>query len=251
MEYAAFLVLFVVGPTVALLTVASVRRGLFRSRSLVAVGLMVGAALAYTIPWDNYLISQGVWWYGDGILLRIWHAPLEEYLFIALQPLLTAVWLYRADLDGVTDDNPTAPRVAGAVVCLAVAAWGLTALSVDPGRYLGAILAWAAPVVALQWAVGGGVLWREWRLVAYGVGPPTVYLCAADRLAIGRGIWTISPDHTTGVAILGLPVEEATFFLVTNLMLVQGIVLFHWLSDRWGLLAAADEPTERLVETPG
>jgi len=251
MEYAAFLVLFVVGPTVALLTVASVRRSVGRPRALVGVALMVGAALVYTIPWDNYLISRGVWWYGDGILLRIWHAPLEEYLFIGLQPLLTAVWLYRADLDGVTDANPTVPRVAGVVVCLVVAGWGLAALTANWGRYLGAILAWAAPVVALQWAVGGGVLWREWRLLAYGVGPPTVYLCATDRLAIGRGVWTISPEHTTGVAVLGLPVEEATFFLVTNLMLVQGIVLFHWLSDRWGLLAGAGEPTDRHVETPG
>ncbi len=251
MEYAAFLVLFVVVPTVVVLTVASVRRAITRPRALVAVTLMIGAALAYTIPWDNYLISQGVWWYGDGILLRIWHAPLEEYLFIALQPLLTAVWLYRADLDSVTDANPTGPRVVGAVACLAVAVAGAAVLTADWGRYLGAILAWAAPVLALQWAVGGGVLRREWRLLAYGVGPPTVYLCAADRLAIGRGIWTISPDHTTGAAILGLPVEEATFFLVTNLMLVQGIVLFHWLSDRWNLLADPDPAADRIAETPG
>jgi len=49
MEYAAFLVLFVVGPTVALLTVASVRRSVGRPRALVGVALMVGAALVYLL----------------------------------------------------------------------------------------------------------------------------------------------------------------------------------------------------------
>jgi len=251
MQYAAFLVLFVVAPTAVLLTGASVRRSLGRRRALVGVALMVGAALAYTIPWDNYLVAAGVWWYGDGILARVWHAPVEEYAFIALQPLLTAVWLYRADVDAVGDRNPLPARGAGAVAWLAVALAGLAALTTSWGYYLGAILAWAAPVLALQWGVGGGVLWRDRRLLAYGVVPPTVYLCLADRLAIGRGIWTISPAHTTGVTVLGLPVEEATFFLVTNCMLVQGLVLFHWLSERWNLLPATDRTTDRRAEAPG
>jgi hypothetical protein len=32
--------------------------------------------------------------------------------------------------------------------------------------------------------------------------------------------------------VAGLPVEEATFFLVTNLFVVQGLVLFQWVLDR-------------------
>jgi lycopene cyclase domain-containing protein len=251
MEYAGFLLAFVIVPTALLLASRSVRRSMGARRAAVGVALMIGAALTYTIPWDNYLISRGVWWYGDGVLFRIGYAPVEEYAFIALQPLLTAAWLYRADLDGVSQANPTAARVLGAVGCLAVAAGGAALLTVDGGLYMGAILAWAAPVLALQWAVGGGVLYRERRLLAVAVGVPTLYLCTADRLAIGRGIWTISSDHTTGLLIGGLPVEEATFFLVTNLMLVQGLILFHWLSERWDLLAPAERPTERGVETPG
>jgi lycopene cyclase domain-containing protein len=251
MEYAGFLLAFVVVPTVALLSSRSIRRSIGARRALVGVGLMVGAALSYTIPWDNYLISQGVWWYGDGVLFRIGYAPIEEYAFITLQPLLTATWLYRTDLDSVTQSNPTVARALGAVACLAVAVGGWALLSVEGGYYMGAILAWAAPVAALQWAVGGGVLWRERRLLTVAVGVPTLYLCVADRLAIGRGIWTISPEHTTGILIGGLPVEEATFFLVTNLMLVQGLVLFHWLSERWGLLTPTERATDRGVETLG
>lgn len=50
MEYAAFLALFVVAPTVALLARSRVRRSIGRWRALTGVSLMVGAALAYTIP---------------------------------------------------------------------------------------------------------------------------------------------------------------------------------------------------------
>ena len=46
-----------------------------------------------------------------------------------------------------------------------------------------------------------------------------------DRLAIGLGIWEISPQYTTGWHLFGLPIEEAVFFLITNLMVVQGLAL--------------------------
>jgi lycopene cyclase domain-containing protein len=54
---------------------------------------------------------------------------------------------------------------------------------------------------------------------------PTLYLWVIDRIAIGNGIWRISDAYTTGIQLFGLPIEEATFFLVTNLLVVQGISL--------------------------
>jgi lycopene cyclase domain-containing protein len=255
-SYAALLVVFVAVPIAVL-----VRRGRRERRrhAAVATGLMVAAALVYTTPWDNYLIGQGVWWYGDGaVTVRIWLAPIEEYLFIALQPVLAALWCYHrgwadagtagndpAAADVTTDggyatttvprDTPTMafPRVAGALAWFAVAGLGGWALISGRAYYLGAILAWAAPVLALQWAIGGGFLWTIRRRLALLVVVPTTYLWAVDWLAIELGIWVISPTHTIGVDPLGLPVEEMTFFLVTNLLVVQGIVLFHRVVERW------------------
>ena len=71
------------------------------------------------------------------------------------------------------------------------------------------------------------------RTVALGVAVPTVYLWIIDRIALATGIWHISPTYTTGIALFGLPIEEALFFLVTNLFVVQGLVLFRWVVDRW------------------
>jgi hypothetical protein len=39
--------------------------------------------------------------------------------------------------------------------------------------------------------------------------------------------WSISESFATGMYLFRLPVEEALFFLVTNIMVVWGILLFE------------------------
>ena len=57
------------------------------------------------------------------------------------------------------------------------------------------------------------------------VGGPTLYLWFADRIAIGAGTWSINPALTVPWRPFGLPLEEAVFFLCTNLVLVNGLLL--------------------------
>ncbi|PSQ17110.1 hypothetical protein BRD00_08765 [Halobacteriales archaeon QS_8_69_26] len=136
----------------------------------------------------------------------------------------------RTDADPATGGQGIRGVLLGGGAGLAVTVAGALALS-GPTYYLGAILAWGGPVLGLQWAVGGTYLLSVRRHVLWAVGPPVVYLCAIDRLAIGWGLWTIEPVRSTGLTVAGLPVEEATFFLVTTLMVVQGLVLFHWVFE--------------------
>jgi len=245
--YVEFLLVFL-GPALVLLAAIAGLAGSAHRRNVYpsAVAVVVLLALAYTIPWDNYLIARGVWWYGDGTVTHtIWNAPLEEYAFIVLQPLVTALWLRLLAL-GDLGDAPSVEtlaiggrrRAAGIVGGLVVGAVGLALLTVQTGFYLGAILAWAAPVLAIQWAFGWPQLLRRGRTVLLAVAVPTAYFCAADLVAIRLGIWELSPLHTTGVTLAGLPIEEALFFLVTNVFVVQGLVLYAWLVERWHTLAA-------------
>jgi lycopene cyclase domain-containing protein len=200
------------------------------------VAIITAVALAYTTPWDNYLIARGVWWYADGsTLVHLGHAPIEEYLFIVAQPWLTALWLSHLSLpnEWPTVDRPITSRVVATALAVVLGVLGWRMLGSDVTFYLGAIVVWAAPVLALQWAVGAPQLWARRRLVALGTLVPTTYLCVADRIAIEYGIWVLSEQYTTGLTVGGLPVEEATFFLVTNLFVVQGLVLYRWVLDRW------------------
>jgi len=86
-------------------------------------------------------------------------------------------------------------------------------------------LAWALPVILGMWAIGHALLWRAWRLLVVGTLVPTVYFSAADAVAIHSHIWTLNPQRIVGLRLGPLPLEEAVFFLVTNLMTVQGLVL--------------------------
>jgi lycopene beta-cyclase len=64
------------------------------------------------------------------------------------------------------------------------------------------------------------------RAMSLGILVPTLYLWFADTVAIRLGIWDIAERYTYGPRPLGLPIEEAVFFLVTNILVVQGLVLF-------------------------
>jgi len=214
------------------------------SRRDVFTGTLVlaGLALVYTTPWDNYLIERGVWWYGEGaVLVRFGAAPLGEYLFFLLQPLLVGLWAARFPVQTTRSLSVSLPeRALGLAGAGVVAAAGLALLGSDSGLYLGSLLVWSAPILAIQWAFGWPFLVAEGRAVAAGTLVPTLYLWIVDRAAIGLGLWTISERYTTGldVPLLGLPIEEAVFFLLTSLFVVQGLVLYVWLVDR---LRAAEQ----------
>lgn len=198
-----------------------------------ALGVLTVVAFAYTFPWDHHLVASGVWGYPPGrVLATLGVVPVEEAAFFVVQTLatglLTLAWLRRGPGRGhrAGAEAPSAvARAVPAAVALAAAAAGLLLLPSEPGRYLGLILVWAAPVLAVQWSFGADLLWTRRRLFAAAVAAPTLWLWAADRVAIGRSIWWISPDLTLGWRPAGLPVEEAVFFLVTNLLVVGGVML--------------------------
>ncbi len=194
-------------------------------------------ALGYTAPWDNYLVARGVWTYREERILAAWklgYVPLEEYIFFVLQTILTALIFFhfasRAPAEASRITAPAGgafrPGTIGALsMLLLTVAGGAAIFSGGRWLYFGLISAWAGPVLALHWAIGGRSLWAARRLITRAVSFATVYLWIVDAIAIDWEIWAISPHYSLGVTILGLPLEEAWFFLLTNLLVVQGLVL--------------------------
>ncbi len=95
--------------------------------------------------------------------------------------------------------------------------------------YLILILAWAMPVITVQWLLGGDLVIRRWKVLVPGILLPTIYLTVADSFALRAGTWTISPTQSLNswLPLIGVPIEEAVFFLVTNTLLIQGLILFR------------------------
>lgn len=221
MTYLQFHLSFLLPPILALLLWARPR-----PPRIWAYLLMPLIALVYTTPWDNYLVWRGVWGYPEGrILLRLGYVPLEEYLFFLLQPLLSGALLLRL-AGSPPPPGPGVFRVLGGGAWLLASASGVLLLALG-GKvlYLGLILAYFAPVFLLQWAYGGDLLWAWRRPLLLGVALPVLYLWVADGWAIREGIWWISEAYTLGLEAYGLPLEEMVFFLVTNLAVVQGLLL--------------------------
>jgi lycopene beta-cyclase len=238
MTYFGFLLTFLAIP-IALL-IAAQRWTLIRHK-WASIGLMVALALVYTTPWDNYLVATRVWWYDPKLVtgLVLGWVPIEEYTFFVLQPILVGLWLLLWQ-PRMEPSNRVAARGPG--LALAGAAWlgavGALLLGWQPGTYLALELAWALPPIMLQLAFGGDLLWRYGRLVLVGILPVTLYLSAADALAIGWGTWTIDPAQSTGLLLGGvLPVEEFIFFLLTNTLVTFGLVLI-WAPESRARLAA-------------
>lgn len=201
-----------------------------------ALALVAVLAFIYTLPWDHLLIRWGVWGYPPGrVAATIFGVPLEECAFFLIQPVLAGSWtVVLARIGGAA--LRAGPRIAsgravsawspvGAAAGLAVTAAGAGLLLRTETLYLGMILAWSGPVLALQWGLAGRLLLRQLRLLILAVAAASIYLWIADRIAIGAEIWHISETYTTGFVPLGLPVEEAVFFLVTNVLVVQGLLM--------------------------
>lgn len=240
MTYLQFLLIFII-PLVIFEAV------LFRKindsdKSYVLRGICLLALLAvvYTTPWDNYLIMTHVWSYEEHrVIGKIGYVPIEEYSFFVLQSFLSGFWVYFIQRKMAVTSVPDARvGIKNAVVVLLVLLWLLSIqfLQVESSRYMGLILVWAVPVMILQWVVGGQYLVSNLKVYMWGLIPPTLYLCIVDAIAIYLHVWKISMTQTMGIHFGPLPLEEATFFLVTNVMLVQGLVLFIAMKDVYPIL---------------
>jgi lycopene cyclase domain-containing protein len=197
-----------------------------------AIALHVAIALVYTTPWDNYLVATRVWWYDPALVagFTIGWVPIEEYTFFILQPVLGGLWLwlligrFRAGQTPLRSSLRFWLTLAAGIIWMGAAA--MLALGWQPGTYLALELVWALPPIALQLAFGADILWRNRSRLLLAIVPLTLYLSAADALAISWGTWTISPVKSLNIFVGGiLPLEELIFFLLTNTLVAFGLTL--------------------------
>lgn len=93
---------------------------------------------------------------------------------------------------------------------------------------MGLILIWACPFALLTWSLGGlFMLALPWTSTLFPILATTGYLWAVDEGALRRGTWSIESGTKLGFTVFGhLEVEEAVFFLATNVLIVFGLGAF-------------------------
>ena len=241
MTYFGFLLTYIVPPILILAAIVWWDRQQQRqfpdalrawSPTLVMLAHVLVAVL-YTTPWDNYLVASKVWWY-DPALVTGWligWVPIEEYSFFVLQTILTSLWIWvlapRIKASEQTTHAGQSVRWLALFLCATL--W-LISLFLWLShwhniQYLSITLSWALLPVMVQIGFGGDILWKQRKLVFWAIAVPTLYLSLVDALAIDAGTWTIAPDQSTNIMLGTLPLEEAVFFFVTNLLIVLGTIL--------------------------
>ncbi|KZF20461.1 terpenoid synthase [Xylona heveae TC161] len=230
-------------PPAILLTL--VTRPLLTLLDVYKIIFLILVALISTIPWDSYLIRAGIWTYPASVILgpTLFDIPAEEIFFFVIQtystsllyillskPVFFPVYLPgRQDRDRERGILLLSWRTLGQVVlvCTFAASCGLIYRG-GRGTYLGLIIAWAVPFLLLLWSLGYQFILRLSLLnTLVPVLVPTFYLWIIDTIELKRGTWVIESGTKLDLTLwTGLEIEEATFFLITNTMIVFGLIAF-------------------------
>ncbi len=203
------------------------------NKAKAGMALLLFLAITYTTPWDSYLIHQNIWSYEPGrVLGTLFKIPFEEYFFFFVQTLVGCcftAWVLQKNKASKDHALKISPLHLGSLF-IALAMTAVLALTWPQSadlRYLALIVFWALPILFLQWSLGLPILLKEKKVWMISVTALTTYFCIADSIAVQQEIWTFPAETISGWKLFNLlPVEEALFFLVTNLMVVQGFILF-------------------------
>lgn len=237
MSYLKFHAVFTL-PVLGLLLLAVQWQGALTAYGA-AAGVILGIVMVFTSPWDNYAVAHRIWDFPpDRVWFRVRYLPIEEYAFFVIQSLqvmaLCVVLLQASDVAAST--APASPRstlhwIAAGFVLAVWAMVGRKGQGIHRRRpslhYAWHLLFWFAPVVLLQWAIAGDIIWADhWLTVGVATLGIGTYLSLADLYAVRQGIWFFDRQQITGHYIAGiLPWEEVAFFYITSLVVAQSFVM--------------------------
>ncbi|KAI3320780.1 hypothetical protein HD806DRAFT_504943 [Xylariaceae sp. AK1471] len=201
--------------------------------------VLILTAFFATLPWDSYLIRHGIWTYPPDAILgpRLFGVPVEELFFFVIQTYITTMLyillnkpiLHAQFLTNRKESSSKARRIRSfgqVLLSVAAIAGAILVGRGGEGTYVGLILVWACPFALLTWTFSGYFLIKlPLACIATPICLPTLYLWVVDELALGRGTWAIESGTKLGWRLWGnLELEEAVFFLLTNALIVFGLV---------------------------
>ncbi|KAI1437819.1 hypothetical protein GGR50DRAFT_606492 [Xylaria sp. CBS 124048] len=198
-------------------------------------------AFLSALPWDSYLVRHGIWTYHPDAILgpRLFAVPAEEVFFFFIQTYITAL-IYILCNKAILHpqflvngrDAPCSVyrtrRLGQLVLSAAVVTGAVLLREGGGGTYMGLILVWACPILLLSLTLSGYFMIQlPTASVAIPICLPTLYLWVVDERALSRGTWVIGSKTKLGWNLWGsLALEEAVFFLLTNVLVVFGLVAF-------------------------
>jgi 15-cis-phytoene synthase / lycopene beta-cyclase len=203
-------------PIIGVLTL--ITRPFINRLEIFKIGCITTAAVLYSVPLYNYYVYNGVKTYSpESVLAVIGNVPVEEYMLVVVQSVLTSLWasmfvLWSTPCLNFNYDKRSYQLIRWLPITLlsTVTAAGYTmVVSAQDKFYLGCILLWASPAIMIMWYGAGNFFVKKIIPSSIAIAGPTLYMCWIH--------WTTAKNHNdSGV----LALEELLFFFVTNLMVV-------------------------------
>ncbi|THW55265.1 Lycopene beta-cyclase, partial [Aureobasidium pullulans] len=236
-DYALVHVKYTIPPAIAL---TLLYRPLLTRLDVYKILFLITIAVVSTTPWDSYLIRTRIWSYPENAVIgpKVFDIPLEELFFFVIQtyntsilylllskPTFHPVYLRRQE----KNDRWKYMKLAGQLLLGLLMKKAITLIREEgAGTYMGLILAWAVPFLLLLWSLAYQfILGLPITNTLLPILLPTLYLWIVDTLALRRGTWVIESGTKLGTHLWpGLEIEEAVFFLLTNTLIVFGLVAF-------------------------
>lgn len=209
---------------------ALITRPFLDRAEIVKIALISSVGFIHTTLWANYVISNGVWTFSnDRIAGVVGLIPIEVYMFLIVQSLLTTLWglitvrwstpCFRFNMD---EHSYRTIRWLPILFLGFLTAYGCK-LAV-PGKdtfYLGCIFWGASPMMMFLWYGGGNFFLKKIVPSSVAIIVPTIYYCWIDQIARKNGIWSINETNCVKLNVAeNLPMEHALFFLVTNAIII-------------------------------
>ena len=191
------------------------------------LGLIIHLIIAvlYTVPWDNYLIKNGIWYYDEKLITgTIFLIPIGEYLFILLQTTLICLIISPATFR-YNKNTCFKYSSKGLYIGLLFILIGVILILFTKSFYLSLILLWASVPFTVQLSVGFNVLKDNIWVISKYCFLFTFYFSIIDSYALGN-IWFIAERTSLGINIGNIPIEEIIFFCCTSLFVLNGMCLW-------------------------
>ncbi|MCJ1285905.1 hypothetical protein MMC26_005247 [Xylographa opegraphella] len=238
-DYALVHLFYTIPPAIAL---TLLYRPFLTRLDVYKILFLIIIAVVATTPWDSYLIHNRVWTYPTNAIIgpTLFSIPAEEIFFFVIQTYNTSLLylifstptFHPVYLCGESVNGGRALRkwrwLGQAILIVGILSGVNLVAKKGEGFYLGLILVWAGPFVLLLWTLAYQfLLGLPWTNTILPITAPTLYLWIVDTLALKRGTWVIESGTKLGWHLWdGLEIEEAVFFLATNLLIVFGLVAF-------------------------
>lgn len=223
MTYIEFLLIFTVIPIIILLFLLRKDLDAVYLKWLIVVSVI---AFAATSGWDNYAVYSGIWHFPEDKTLgiKLFYVPVEEYMFFFLQTFTTGLVQFIFIKKYFNGSQKYFSFLLGAVLIFRTNE--ITKLPFDNFNYLFHLFSWGGFFILIQIIAGRKKIPKYISAIIIPSVIMTVYFSIADSISIGQGIWDFDSLQTTGIRIFNIPLEEILFFLVTNILITEAMILF-------------------------